>query len=67
MSMYNQEEYSFFELKLFKRPFVQSHIRNEKFDKIYLITKLENSGLIEFVIKKRDRSFSGLETKLPEH
>ena len=43
--MNNQEECSFFELELFKRPVVQSHILNGKFEKIDPITKLEDSGL----------------------
>ena len=45
--MNNQEECSFSEMKLFKRPVVQSDILNEKFEKIYPRTKLEDSGPIE--------------------
>ena len=51
MNMNNQEECSFPELELFKRPAIQSDILNGKFEKIYPITKLEDSGPIEFVIE----------------
>ena len=42
--MNNQEECSFSELELLTRPAVQSKILNGKFEKIYPITKLEDSG-----------------------
>ena len=48
MSMNNQEECSFSELELFKCPVVQSDTVNDKLEKIYPITKLEDSGPIEF-------------------
>ena len=47
--MNNQEECCFSELELFKRPAVPSNILNGKFGKIYPITKLEDSGPIEFL------------------
>ena len=50
MSVNNQEECSFSELELFKRPVVQSDTLNGKFEKIYPFTKLEDSGPIEFLI-----------------
>ena len=45
MSMNSQEECSFSELGLFKRPIVQSDILNETFKKIYPITEflIENA------------------------
>ena len=49
--MNNQEEFSFPELELFKRPAIQSHILNGKLEKVYRITKLEDSGPIGFLIK----------------
>ena len=49
--MNNQEECSFSELKLFKHPAAQSDILNGKFEKIYPITKLEDSEPIEFLIE----------------
>ena len=49
MILNNQEECSFYELKLFKCPVVQSDILNGKFEKIYPITKLEDSGPNEFL------------------
>ena len=52
MSVNNQEECSFSELELFKRPPVRSDILNRKFEKIYPITKLEDSGPIEFQISR---------------
>ena len=64
MGMNNQGVCSFSELELFKHQVVQSEILNGKFKKIYLISKMEDSGPIEFLI---ERSLSGLETKLPEH
>ena len=45
--MNNQEECSFSELELFERPVLQSNMLNEKFEKIYPITKLKDSGPIE--------------------
>ena len=47
--MNNQEECSYSELEFFKRPALQSDILNGRFEKIYPITKLEDSGLIEFL------------------
>ena len=46
MSSNNQEECNFSELELFKRPAVQSDILNGKFEKMDLITKLEDPGMI---------------------
>ena len=43
MSMNNQEEYSFSKLRFFKRPTLQSDILNGKLEKIYPITKLQDS------------------------
>ena len=57
MSMNNQEECSFFELELFKGPVVQSHILNGKFEKIDPITKLEDSGPIEFLTENATNHF----------
>ena len=51
MSINSQEECSFSELELFKRPAVESDILNEKLEKIYPISKLEDSGPIEFLIE----------------
>ena len=67
MSMNNQEECSFSELELFKRPAVQSDILNRKFEKIYPITKLEDSGPIEFLIKNATDHFLNLKQNFPEH
>ena len=52
MNMNNEEECCFSELKLFKRPVVLSNILNRKFEKIDPISKLEDSGPIEFLIEK---------------
>ena len=61
MIMNNQEECSFFELELFKkRPVVQSDILNGKFEKIYPSTKLEESGLIEFLTENATNHLLGL-------
>ena len=60
MSMNNQEECSFFELELFKRPVVQSDILNGKFEKTYPITKLEDSGPTEFLIENATDHFLDL-------
>ena len=49
--MNNQEECSLSELELFKRPAVQSDILNGKFEKICPITKMEDSGPIEYLIE----------------
>ena len=57
MSMNNQEECSFSELELFKRPVVQSDILNGKFDKIYPITKLEDCGPIKILIENATDHF----------
>ena len=51
MSMNNQEECRFSKLELFKRLVVQGDISNEKFEKIYPITKLGDSGPIDFLIE----------------
>ena len=58
--MNNQEECSFSELELFKRLVVQSDILNGKFDKIDPITKLEDSGPIEFLIENATDHFLDL-------
>ena len=50
MSMNNEEE----------RPAVQSDILNGKFEKIYPITKLEDSGPIEFLIENATDHFLDL-------
>ena len=55
--MNNQEECSFSELELFKHPVVQSDILNGKFEKIYPITKMEDSGPIEFLTETRQIIF----------
>ena len=47
-------------MELFKRPVVQSDILNAKFEKIYPITKLEDSGPIEFLIQKAADHFLDL-------
>ena len=60
MSMNKQEESSFSELELFKHPVVQSDILNGKFEKIYLITKSEDSGPIEFLIENATDRFLNL-------
>ena len=60
MSMNNQEECSFSELELFKHPIVQSNIPYKKFEKIYTITKLEDSGPIEFLIENATNHFLNL-------
>ena len=57
MSMNNQEECSFSELELFKRPVVQSNILNGKFAKIFSITKLEDSEPIEFLVENATDHF----------
>ena len=59
MSMNNQEECSFSDLELFKRPAVQNHVLNGKFVKIYPITKLEDSGPIGFLIENVTDHFLG--------
>ena len=56
----NQEE-----LELFKRPVVQSDILNGKFEKIYPITELENSGPIEFLIELAIDHFLDLRQSYP--
>ena len=58
--MHNQEECSLSELELFKRPVVQSDILSGKFDKIYPITTLEDSGPIEFLIENATDHFLDL-------
>ena len=50
MSMNNEEE----------RPAVQNDILNGKFEKIYPITKLEDSGPIEFLIENATDHFLDL-------
>ena len=60
MSMNNQEECSYSELELLKRPIVQSNILYKKFGKIYTITKLEDSGLNEFLIENASNHFLDL-------
>ena len=55
--MNNEEECSFSELELLKRPVVQSDVLNGKFEKIYPITKLEDSGSIEFLIENAKDHF----------
>ena len=60
MIINNQEECSFSELELFKHPVVQSDILNGKFKKIYPITKLEDSGPIEFLIENATDRFLDL-------
>ena len=50
MSMNNEEE----------RPAVQSDILNGKFEKIYSITKLEDSGPTEFLIENATDHFLDL-------
>ena len=45
---------------MFKRPVVQSDILNGKFEKIYPITKLEDSGPIEFLIENATDQFLDL-------
>ena len=56
----NNQECSFSELELFKRPVVQSNILNVTFEKIYPITKLEDSGPIEFLIENTTDHFLDL-------
>ena len=58
--MNNQEQYSLFELELFKCPFSKSYVRNGKFDKIYPITKLEDSRLITFLMNNATDHFLDL-------
>ena len=48
MSVNNQEECSFSELELFKRPVEQRYILTGTFEKVYPITKLEDYGQTEF-------------------
>ena len=60
MGMNNQEECIFAELEYFKRPVVQSDILNGKFEKIYPITKLEDSGPIEFLTENATDHFLDL-------
>ena len=55
--MNNQEECGFSELELFKHPVVQNDILNGKFEKIYPITKMEDSGPIEFLTETRQIIF----------
>ena len=55
-----QKECSFSELGLFKRPVVQSDILNGKLEKICPITKLEDSGPIEFPIENATDHFLDL-------
>ena len=64
MSMNNQEEYSFSEL--FKCPVVQSDILNGKFKKIYPTTKVEDSGLIQFLIENTTDHFLDLSQSYPD-
>ena len=47
-------------MELFKRPAVQSDILNGKLEKIYPITKLEDSGPIEFLIENATDRFLDL-------
>ena len=58
--MNNQEECRFSKLELFKRLDVQSDVLNEKFEKIYPITKLGDSGPIEFLIENATDYFLDL-------
>ena len=58
--MNNQEECRFSKLELFKRLVVQSDVLNEKFEKIYPITKLGDSGPIEFLIENATDYFLNL-------
>ena len=60
MCMNNQEECSFSELELFKRTVVQIDTLNGKFEKIYSITKLEDSGPIQFLIQNATDHFLDL-------
>ena len=60
MDINNQEECSFSELELFKRPVVQSDILNRKFENIYPVNKLEGSGPIEFLIENTTAHFLDL-------
>ena len=64
MSMNSQEEYSFSEL--FKCPVVQSNILNGKFKKIYPTNKLEDSGLIQFLIENTTNHFLDLSQSYPD-
>lgn len=57
MTINNEEECSFCALEIFKRPVIQSDILNGKLEKIYSITKLEDSGLIEFPIENMTNHF----------
>ena len=63
--MHNQKKCSFSELELFKRPVVQRNILNGKFKKIYPITKLEDSGSIEFLIENATDHFLDLRQSFP--
>ena len=63
--MNNQEECSFSESDLFKRPVVQCDVLNGKFEKIYLITKLEDSGPIEFLTENTIDHFLDLRQSYP--
>ena len=47
-------------MEIFKRPVIQSDILNGKLEKIYSITKLEDSGLIEFPIENMTNHFFDL-------
>ena len=60
MSMNNQEECSFSKFGFFKRPTLQSDILNGKLEKIYPITKLQDSKPIEFLIENMTDYFLGL-------
>ena len=60
MSINNHEECSLSELELFKRVSLQSNILNGKFEKIYPITKLQDSGPIEFLIENATDHFLDL-------
>ena len=60
MCMNSQEECSFSELELFKRTVVQIDTLNGKFEKIYSITKLEDSGPIQFLIQNATDHFLDL-------
>ena len=60
MSENKQKESSLSELEIFKRPVVQSDIVNGKFEKAHPITKLGDSGPIEFLIENATYHFQDL-------
>lgn len=64
--MNTKEECRVSELELFKRQFVQSDILNGKFKKIYPTTKLEDSGLIQFLIENTTNHFLDLSQSYPD-